>query len=323
MASRSRRRPLGAILCGVTNTNGDAFDGAQSLGHATVLAGLHGGRYPHGNSLLIRGTAETALIDPSLTIARTPHPPSGVDRILISHAHEDHLAGLVRYPTVPIHAPVADLAGLHSLDGLMALYGLPPGIDERWRRALVDEFHYEPRPQALGYGDGDKFDLGGATLHAIHLPGHTSGHSGLFLEPDDLLFLADIDLTTFGPYYGDASSSLDDFEQTLTRCRDIEARWYVTFHHKGVVEGRAAFLRLLEEYHAAIGRRERALLAYLTTPRSMDEIVRHRFVYRPHVDLIFVEGAERRSAELHLERLVARGLATELEPGRYLRTALA
>jgi hydroxyacylglutathione hydrolase len=288
------------------------------LGRVTVLPAADDGRYPNGHSLLVRGTSETLLIDPSLSVAASDALPSGIDRVLLSHCHEDHMAGLWRLPMLPVHVHEDDRIGLHSLDGLMTVYGLPSSIEPAWRVEVLDRFHYRPRPDAIAFRDGDRFDLGQTTLRIIHLPGHIRGHCGVLLEPDDVLFLADIDLTGFGPYYGDAWSSLDEFERSIDRCRAIDARWYVTFHHKGVVEGRAAFLELLDAYQAVIGRRERALLAFLTEPRTLEDIVAHRFVYRPHVALPFVEGVERRSAELHLARLIARGEVREVEPGRYL-----
>ena len=282
-----------------------------------VLEGSSGGRYPHGNSVIVRGTSGTVLIDPSLDIAAAPQPPVA-DTILISHCHEDHLAGLGRYPDARVLVPAGDKIGLASIDGLTRIYGLPSSIEEEWRREVLDRFHYVPRPDSVAYDDGDVIDLGGTTLRAVHLPGHTRGHCGFLIEPHGVMFLADVDLTGFGPYYGDAWSSLDDFDRTFRRCREIEARWFVTFHHRGVVEGRDEFLRLLADYEAVIVRREQALLDFLAQPRTLDDIVAHRFVYRPHVTLLFVEGVERRSAALHLERLVKQGRAVQAD-GVYTR----
>lgn len=286
-----------------------------------VIVGADGGRYPNGNSLLIEGRSETVLIDPSLTVSA--RPPAGVDRILISHGHEDHFAGLFRYPACPVHVPRDDQLGFDSLDGLMTMYGMPPDIGAAWRRDVIEKYHYVPRPDALPYDDGDTFELGGTCVRAVHLPGHTRGHSGFLVEPDGIMFLADIDLTGFGPYYGDAWSSLDDFERALGRCRDIDAATYVTFHHKGVVGGRSRFLSLLDEYEAVIARRERAMLAFLREPRTLDDMAAHRFVYRTHVSLVFADAVERRSAELHVERLLVQGDVVEVEPGRYRATSPA
>ena len=38
----------------------------RTIGRVTVLYGEGGGKYPHGNSLLVRGTEEALIIDPSL-----------------------------------------------------------------------------------------------------------------------------------------------------------------------------------------------------------------------------------------------------------------
>ena len=102
--------------------------------------------------------------------------------------------------------------------------------------------------------------------------------------------------------------------------RDEEAAWYVTFHHKGVIEGRARFVEMVDSFAAVIDRRHGAMLDFLAEPRSLDEMAEHRFIYRPHVDLLFVRNVERRSAHLHLDRMIDRHEVDEVEPGRYIRT---
>jgi hydroxyacylglutathione hydrolase len=109
-------------------------------------------------------------------------------------------------------------------------------------------------------------------------------------------------------------SDLDQFEASLVQVRDEQADFYVTFHQKGVIEGRDAFVQLLDAFHAVIGRRHDAMLAFLAEPRTIDEMVAHRFIYRPHVESAFANSVERRSAELHVARMLARGEAAEL-PG--------
>ena len=59
------------------------------------------------------------------------------------------------------------------------------------------------------------------------------------------------------------------------------------------------------------------MLAFLAEPRTLADMAEHRFVYRPHVDIPFVNAVEARSAELHIQRMIARGEAAEVEPGRY------
>ena len=117
-------------------------------------------------------------------------------------------------------------------------------------------------------------------MEAVHLPGHTRGHSG-FRISGGVFFLSDIDLTGFGPYYGDAWSDLEDFDASLAKVRDEEADWYVTSHHKGVIEGREAFVELLDAFAAVIPRRHQAMLEFLAEPRTLGDMVARRFIYRP------------------------------------------
>jgi glyoxylase-like metal-dependent hydrolase (beta-lactamase superfamily II) len=290
----------------------------QLADHTIVLWGAGRGKYPHGNSLLVTGRDEALLIDPSLGVAEAPAGElPEVDRIVNSHCHEDHVAGNGRFPGVPWHLPEADLPGIRSLEGLMAIYGFTGEIETIWRRVVVEQFHFLPRTDVHAYRDGDVFELGGTRVRALHAPGHTRGHSMLHVEPDDVLYLGDVDLSSFGPYYGDAWSSLEDFERTLEMARGITARWYATFHHVGVIEGRDAFVARLDRYAAVIAERERRLLAYLAEPRSLDEIAAHRFVYRPQAPVPFAEAVERRSMAQHVVRLVRDGRVREADRGRF------
>jgi glyoxylase-like metal-dependent hydrolase (beta-lactamase superfamily II) len=293
----------------------------QQLGAVTVLYGEHRGRYPHGNTLIVRGRDHSLAIDPSLGVVARGAPPPRVDRVLHSHCHEDHIAGSFLYRDVDWLFHEADLPGIGSLDALMDLYGYPEPIRSTWSKLVVERFHFTPRADAVAFRGGDVFDLGGVTVEAIHAPGHTRGHCFFRIEPAGLVYLADVDLSSFGPYYGDAWSDLEDFERTLVMAREIDARFYATFHHIGVIEGRAGYLERLDRFAAVIADRERRLLEYLAEPRTLEDIVAHRFVYRPRDPVPFADGVERRSMSQHLVRLARAGRVHEPEPGLFRVTA--
>jgi glyoxylase-like metal-dependent hydrolase (beta-lactamase superfamily II) len=286
--------------------------------HVSVLMGTDLGKYPSGNSLLVRGQRETIIIDPSIDVVGRGGAPLPVDAVINSHAHEDHLAGNGLFHDARIHIHQADLAGAQSMDGLMNIYGFEGEGRSAFEKFVVEEFHFAPRPDAVGFTDGARFDLGGTSIEAVHLPGHTRGHSG-FRISDGVFFLSDIDLTGFGPYYGDVWSDLEDFEASLRQVRDEDADFYVTFHHKGVIEGRPAFLALLDDFAAVIPRRHEAMLEFLREPRTLDEMAARRFIYRPHIESPFADQVERRCAVLHLQRMQSRGEAHEVEAGRFQR----
>jgi glyoxylase-like metal-dependent hydrolase (beta-lactamase superfamily II) len=290
----------------------------RRLGRATVLGGARAGKYPDGNSLLVEGTEETLVVDPSLSLIERRSALPRVDRVVNSHCHEDHVAGNHLFPDVLWHFHEADLPGIHSLDGLMAIYGFDAATDGAFRKVVVDQFHFTPRPDAVAYRDGCVFDLGRTRVRVIHAPGHTRGHCVLMVEPEGILYLGDIDLSSFGPYYGDAWSSLEDFERTLGLVREIDAQHYATFHHIGVVDGRTAFVERLGRFTAVIAQREAHLLEFLAEPRTLAEIAVHRFVYRPGDPVPYADPVERRSMGQHLVRLARAGQVREVEPGRYV-----
>jgi glyoxylase-like metal-dependent hydrolase (beta-lactamase superfamily II) len=289
------------------------------LGATTVYFGAERGKYPQGNSLFVRGREEALVIDPSLGLIPRRGALPHVDRVLNSHCHEDHVAGNHLFPDVPWHVHEADLPGLQSFAGFLAIFGYDDAdVAAGWAQLVRERFHYTERPDAKPFRDGDVFELGGGVrVRVIHTPGHTRGHSALFVEPDAVLYLGDIDLSSFGPYYGDAWSDLEDFERSLALVRTLEARHYATFHHIGVVD-RPTFLERLDRFTAVIADRERRLRAFLSeAPRTLDEVAEHRFVYRRSDPVPFAAPVERRSMSQHIARLVRQGRVREVEPGRF------
>ena len=59
----------------------------------------------------------------------------------------------------------------------------------------------------------------------------------------------------------------------------------------------ATFLAKLDRFAGRIAEREAALLDYLAEPRTLDELVAHRFLYPPHAQLSFIDAAERRTID--------------------------
>lgn len=289
----------------------------RRYGQVSVLHAENGGVVPYGNTVVVRGADATLIVDPSLTLDTDP---VGADLVMISHAHEDHLAGL-RHFDVAVHAHEADAAAVASIEALFAQYGLDPADRAEMERYVRSEYGIEDRRDGVeGFTDGHVFDLGGRTATVIALPGHTPGHCGLLIEPDGFLYVADIDLTSFGPMYGDLHSSVDDFLTSLDRVEGIDARWYGTFHQKGVIDGAADFRHRLGQYRAKLLSREDRLLEFLDRPRSVADIVDHRLVYRPHVQAPWVTPVERRTAQLHLERLLRAEQIVVDDDGRYRRS---
>ena len=192
--------------------------------HVTVLTGANDGKYPDGNSVLVAGTEGAVLIDPSLTVhgrGGVPGDRPGADQPRPRGPHRRRR----RLDAPHVHAHHDDVHGVRSLDGLLSIYGLAPdgggrrgarrssprstSATSRTRRRVRRRRRVRPRR--------------GRRARAAP-PGHTRGHSAFVVEPDGVAFVGDVDLTSFGPYYGDHWSDLEDFVDSLARVRELDAQ---------------------------------------------------------------------------------------------------
>ena len=291
------------------------------FGPVAVHLGEKSGKYPDGNQVRVDGSDLRVAFDTPQVANRIGLAFDTVDLVILGHVHEDHMAGLHRVPQARVMVHEADLAAAQSWAGLAAHYGYPDTVLGPLKSRIEDDFHYQPRPDATGYADGATWDLGGGvTVRAQHLPGHTAGHCALLVDSEGLAFIGDIDLSGFGPYYGDATSSLADFRRSLAAVAQLDARVWVTSHHRAVITDRDDFLAQLAAFAGKIDERTGRLLALLKPgPQSLDALVRQRLLYPPEHDALWVDCAERRSIGMHLDELLADGRVRQQGDGRYQR----
>lgn len=306
----------------MNSTAGNAIPHAPvqrvDFGRVSVFFGEKSGKYPDGNQVLIRGSDTRAAFDTPIVSNHIGAEFDATELVVMGHAHEDHMAGLHRLPHATVHVNEADLAAVHSWDGMVTHYGLDAAHAPAMLANIQRDFFYAPRPDALGYADGASWDVGQTRIRAIHMPGHTAGHTVLLVEPEGVAFIGDIDLTGFGPYYGDACSSLRDFRRSLARLTEIPAKVWVTSHHRGVYTDRAHFLRDLAAYTAKLDEREQRLLALLNaSPKTLEQLVEQRLLYPPGYESLWAVSAETRTISQHLAELLTDGRVQVDEHGVY------
>jgi len=288
------------------------------LGPVRVYLGEKSGKYPDGNQVVVQGADTRVAFDTPLVANRLGPELLDADLVVLGHVHEDHMAGLHRLPRAEVHVHERDVEAARSWEGLSRHYGYSQPVLEEMHAMIKRDFHYLPRPDAKPYGDAAAWDLGGGvTVRAIPAPGHTSGHCVLLVEPEGVAFIGDIELSSFGPYYGDATSNLADFRRTLEMVKEIPARAWVTSHHKGVIKDRSTFLSQLQAFASRLDAREEAIVAHLVkSPATLAQLVEHRFLYPRGSSGAWFEEAERRTIEQHLEELAHAGRIVD-EGGRW------
>ena len=300
-----------------TDLNPTAIPRAD-FGRVTVFFGDKNGKYPDGNQVIVRGSEVQAAFDTPIVANRIGPEFEASELVILGHVHEDHMAGLHRLPKAPVHVHEADLAAARSWEGLIAAYGSDPGYVDVMLQKFRHKFFYAPRPDAIGYADGAVWDLGKSRVRAFHMPGHTAGHCALLVEPEGVAFIGDIDLSGFGPYYGDYASSLVDFRKTLAKVADIPAKVWVTSHHRGVYTDREKFLQDLASYARVLDTRDQRLLDLLrAAPKTLAQLVECRLLYPPGHQELWVVDAETRSISMHLAEMLADGRVLKDDNGVY------
>jgi glyoxylase-like metal-dependent hydrolase (beta-lactamase superfamily II) len=171
------------------------------------------------------------------------------------------------------------------------------------------------------FQDGDEFNFNGITFRMVHTPGHSPGHSCFYFPDERFLYLADIDLTDFGPWYGNPSANLDDFIASIEKVKSIDADYYLSAHEAGLMD-REDFLVKMEKFSSHISRRDELILEFLSEPRTLQDILSRRIIYpkvmKNKTD-VWITYAERRMIEQHIVRLKRAGAIRE-ENGKFLRT---
>lgn len=157
--------------------------------------------------------------------------------------------------------------------------------------------------------------MGNHSVHVIHTPGHSAGHCSFYFPDIGIVYLGDIDLSSFGPFYGYLDSHIDLFIKSIDRVKKLDFNLAVT-SHKEVFRDRSEVLEKLDRYRDKIFEREDKLLEFLKQDRTLEEIVAEAIIYGtfPEPKAMY-ELMEKTMIAKHLERLISSGRITATPNG--------
>lgn len=281
----------------------------QNFGPVRIIPGPNKGRYPYCHSVYIEEAG--VLIDPGSDRQRLQEmKDSGEVRMIwLTHWHEDHQMHLDLFPGVPLWIGEHDAPPLQDLEFMLDWYGMTsPHLRDFFRASLREQFHFQPHFADRLLKDGELLDLGCVTAEIIHAPGHTPGHLAFYFREPQVLLLGDVDLTPFGPWYGDRDSSIEQTISTVEKLRNVPAKVWLTSHEQGLFTENPG--GLWDDYLQVIQRRDDKLLEFLQSSPTMEEIVNAWIVYgREREPRAFYEFGERANMEKHVDCLVKKGMA--------------
>ncbi len=279
----------------------------QEIGPLKILFGKHS-TYPYCNTLFIQDQ-RTLLVDPACEEQplRALAAEEKIDLLFNTHYHPDHIRYNALFESVEFWAHSADAPCFRSLDSMAEWVGVKGTKYEKgWKASLIKTFGFQEREKVKELEDGTNLSLGRVTVQFLHFPGHTPGLTGFLLPELDILFLADMELSPFGPWYHNQKASIQRVIDSVEKIRGIRADYYIPSHGKEIFRGDIG--PRLDRYLENIYSRERKILEALSFPRTLDELTSLSLIsgFRLSRRLVWYLF-ERNMVEKHLDRLLAQG----------------
>ena len=276
------------------------------------VEGENRGRYPFSHSLFVEGEVGT-LIDTGAG-ASLEKLVGKTGQVILSHYHRDHVSFNRLFDGADFVIHLEDAPGVESLDGYIALSGI--GREEilaYWNSVRRTGFN---ETQIARYiSDGDLIHAEPFTMQVIHLPGHTPGHCGFWFENFGLMFAADIDMTDFGPWYGNKTSNLDQFRDSIRRLRSMNPEVVITGHCQPLTSGIG---QKIDAYERILDRRDEAILSELKKgPADSRLLAEKNIIYRQHHNRQTLLYFEEVMLIKHLNSLAGKSLVDKSEDGLY------
>jgi glyoxylase-like metal-dependent hydrolase (beta-lactamase superfamily II) len=291
------------------------------FGRIKFISGDNGGKYPFNHSVYLEGKNTRVIIDPSCSFQKLTElkQRDGVDQVWLSHWHEDHMAFLFLFEKAVLRISPHDFPPLTDMETFLDWYGVrDEALRALWKDIMLKNFNYRPQKSASFFSEDEVVDLGDLRVLVVPTPGHTPGHLSFYFPDEEVLFLGDYDLTTFGPWYGDVLSSIEDTIRSIRLLKSIPARYWIASHNTGLFENNPG--TLWDDYENVIHQREEKILNFLKEPKTLEEIVSAWLIYgKPREPKAFFESNERALVVKHLESLQSRG-KIQLAQDRYWKT---
>ncbi len=244
------------------------------------VEGTNKGRYPYSNSLLIEDET-VMLIDtgPGPEIIPEIAREKNIDLVVNSHGHEDHICGNEHFPSAKICAHQFDAPAVRSIEKLKELYDVSgTELEDVLDSFFQNVFELKDSRVDIEFEDGKIFDLGTTQIEVIHTPGHSAGHCCFYFPELKLIYLSDIDLLSFGPWYGSLDSNINELIDSIHKIKKLDYDVAIS-SHKGIFEGKDEIDKNLDLYLEKIMEREKKLLDVLQSAKNLDEIVEEAIIY--------------------------------------------
>jgi glyoxylase-like metal-dependent hydrolase (beta-lactamase superfamily II) len=289
-----------------------------------LVRGENNARFPEANTLLVDDEILT-LVDAGSnptqvfsTLKDLGHKRQDLERVVLTHFHADHkgyASYLRKISDCQVLCHPLAREGVESFQTMMKYIGIERTEEkQQWLNLLNARLPHVQNNYIVDetFRDDKPIDCGEVELIPIHSPGHTHDHTCFGINGVEKILLVDIDLTEFGPWYGNAVSNLGDFKRSIEHIIELEPKMGISSHLLDPVTENLE--EQLRRYLAYFEERDEEILKLIADGfDTVEQLARRPIIYPriPHpVYLLF----EKLMIEKHIELLVKKDLVI-LEAG--------
>ena len=205
------------------------------------------------------------------------------DKAFVSHYHLDHSFWgplVAEHSKADLYIPRQEEGHLTDLECFLQKTAMDSGPNspiDAWTHLLKDIIGYRELKDYGVYDGSLKLRSGGVTMQCIEAPGHSPGHMAFYFLEAKALFVVDIGIDRFGPWYGWPDADLCLMVESILRLRSLETNVILTSHSgilsSGLEEAWDGSLR-------ALLTREREIREKLDKGTSRETIVDEGIYYK-------------------------------------------
>jgi len=285
-----------------------------------LIYGENNAKYPYSNSVLI----DDILIDTgcSKTIIKTLIKEFKINKILLTHWHEDHISGNALFLKNPVKynffSSEKDAIPIQNVSEIIKLYNVVGTPIEEQFNAFLSSFRLKNCSINKYLKDNDVIEtINGHKIISILTPGHSAGHLCFYIPKLKFLFSGDIEFSSFGPWYGCLDSNLEDFENSINKLKKMDIEKIFSGHYK-FIDSKEIIKEKFNYLEKIIQERDVAILSELskTNPKEPKDLLDKKIIYKKYnffKEYLLI--AEEIMIKNHLRKLLNKNLISKKENG--------
>ncbi|MBX7149000.1 MBL fold metallo-hydrolase [bacterium] len=254
----------------------------SKIGDVEFIWARNSKEFLFANSIYIQGSP-SIIVDPSATFTYIEElaMSQSVNMVLNTHYHADHRSLNGLFNNVIFASHEADAAAIRDHATYEEFADSDPNsFYSQWRKQFFQKYHISDCPVSQLYKGNELIETDTTQIQLVHIPGHTPGHMALHFKNISTIFISDIDLTPYGPWYANVVSDIEEFKKSVEKVMAIEADYYVTSHGERIYD-REKFLEKIKRFHAYFDDRDSKIMDLLNDgPKDLATIASHGIIYR-------------------------------------------